>query len=94
MSTQVTVTADRIVVEHLELVDAELARMVEEREEADRPDLVERALKIGLLALRDAGVTVNVDFVQKEIERLLVQVDERNRQASLALDFDPAAGVR
>jgi hypothetical protein len=86
VSTQVTVTTDRIVVEHLELVDADLARMVEEREEAERPELIERALKIGLLALRDAGVTVNVDFVQKEIERLLVQVDERNRQASLVLD--------
>jgi hypothetical protein len=86
VSTQVTVTADRIVVEHLDLVDTDLARMVEERAEAERPELIERALKIGLLALRDAGVTVNVDFVQKEIERLLVQVDERNRQASLVLD--------
>jgi hypothetical protein len=86
VSARVTVLADRVVVEHLELVDADLARLVEERPEAERPELVQRALKIGLLALRDAGVTVNIDFVQKEIERLLVQVDERNRQASQALD--------
>jgi hypothetical protein len=86
VATSVSVAADRIVIEHLELVDADLARLVEERDEAERPELVERALKIGLLALRDAGVTVNVDFVQKEMERLLVQVDERNRQASQALD--------
>ena len=43
--------------------DPALAAFVAERPEPDRVDLVARGLRIGLLALQDAGVTVNVDVV-------------------------------
>jgi hypothetical protein len=86
MSTAVIVTQDRITVEHLELVEPALARFVEDRAELERPELVERALRIGLLAVRDAGVTVNVDFVEKEFARLVAQIDQRNADASRALE--------
>ena len=45
-------------------------RFLAERPADDRPALVERALRIGLLALQDAGVTVNVDVVRTEFEKL------------------------
>ena len=85
MQTAVSLTADRLVVEHLELGDPDLVRFVSERPEEDRPVLVERALRIGLLAVRDAGLTVNVDVIEKEFGRLVAQVDERNERAGQAL---------
>jgi len=84
-TTSVSVSGNAIVIDGLELVDADLARFVAERPVEERAALVERALKVGLIALRDAGVTVNVDFVQKEFDRLVAQVEQRNEQASQAL---------
>ncbi len=85
MQTAVSIAGDRLTVEHLELRDPDLARFVSERAEQDRPELVERALRIGLLAVRDAGLTVNVDVIEKEFGRLVAQIDERNEKASQAL---------
>lgn len=86
MRTAVSVTADRIVVEHLELRDTDLSEFLAEQSAEEQAGLVERALRVGLLCLRDAGVTVNVDFVQKEFGRLLAQVEARNEQAGKALE--------
>ncbi len=85
MDTAVSLTADRLVVDHLELTDPDLVRFVAERSETERPELVERALRIGLLAVRDAGLTVNVDVIEKEFARLVQQIDERNEKAGQAL---------
>ncbi len=50
------------------------------------PAFVERAMKIGLLALQDAGVTVNVDVVRTEFEKLIRQSEQVNVRAAEALD--------
>ena len=55
------------------LHDPALAAFLAERPTNDRPALIERALRIGLLALQDAGVTVNVDVVRAEFEKLMRQ---------------------
>ena len=86
MRTAVSLTGDRIVVEHLELSDPDLAQFLAEQPDEARAPLAERALKVGLLSLRDAGVTVNVDFIQKEFGRLVAQVETRNEQAGKALE--------
>ena len=65
--TRIRVEGDRIVVERLVIRDLTLAGFVGERPAADRADLVERATRIGLLALQDAGVTVNVDVVRARV---------------------------
>jgi hypothetical protein len=85
-SAEVVVDGDCLLVTRLRLCDADLTRFVAEREEAERPLLVERALQVGLIALRNAGVTVNVDYVQKEFVRLLGQVAEVHRRAEEAVD--------
>ena len=77
---------DRIVVERLVIADAQLAAFLAERPADDRPDLVGRALRIGLLALQDAGVTVNVDVVRAEFEKLVRQAELVNEKAALALE--------
>ncbi|HSS36994.1 MAG TPA: hypothetical protein VLR93_12030 [Patescibacteria group bacterium] len=84
--TRVVVDAERIVVERLVLVDAGLARLIAERSPADRASLLERALRIGLVALQDAGVTVNVDAVRREFDGLLARTALANDKAAGALD--------
>ncbi len=86
LPTRVRVDGERIVIERLEVIDPGLAAFLAERPGDDRPALVERALKIGLLALQDAGVTVNVDVVKSEFERLVRQAEQVNERAALALE--------
>ena len=66
--------------------DAALAAFVAERPDEERPGLVERALKIGLLALLDSGVTVNVDAVRREFETMLRQTEAANEKAAAMLE--------
>ena len=84
--TRVAVSGDRIVVERLVLDDPALASSLAERPPEDRAAFVERALRIGLIALQDAGVTVNVDVVKAEFERVLRQTEQVNERAAAALE--------
>lgn len=82
----VRVEGERIVIEGLTLVDPALAAVVAERPEGERAALVERALRIGLFAIADAGVTVNVDVVRAEFERLVRGAEQTNEKATNALE--------
>src|SRR4051795_10994922 len=82
----VRLEGDRILVDGLTLHDPSLAAFMAERPEADRPDLVARGLRIGLLALQDAGVTLNVDVVRGEFEKLVRQAESVNEKAAQALE--------
>jgi hypothetical protein len=85
-TSEVRVDGDRIVVERLVVRDPALAAIVAEREPEDRPAFVERALRIGLSALQDASVTVDVDLVRDEFEKLLRSSEQANIRAAEALD--------
>ena len=85
-SSRVRIDGDRIVIDRLVVHDPALAAFLAERPADDRQDLVERALRIGLLALQDAGVTVNVDVVRAEFEKLMRQAESVNEKAALALE--------
>jgi hypothetical protein len=86
-STSIACAGDRLVVEHLELLEPSLAAFVRDRTPEERPSLVERALRIGLTALQDAGVSINVDVVRREFEVLLRQTETANERAATALDL-------
>jgi len=73
-SSRIRLEGDRIVIDRLVLHDPALATFIE------------RALRIGLLALQDAGVTVNVDVVRAEFEKLMRQAESVNEKAALALE--------
>ena len=85
-SASVTVNGDRIVISRLAVVDHGLAAFLGSRPEEERAGLVERALKIGLTALQDVGVTVNVDAVRAEFEKLVVRTEQMNERAAVALE--------
>lgn len=82
----VRIEGERIVVERLVLTDAALAAALAEREADDRPALVERALRIGLLALQDAATTVDVDVVRREFDKLMAQTTAANERAASAVE--------
>ena len=85
--TRVHLDGERIVIEHLVLMEPGLAGFVAERASEDLPGFIERALRIGLLALRDAGVTVNVDAVRREFDGLLARTAQANERAASTLDL-------
>lgn len=80
------VDGDTILVERLIVADAALAAFVTSRPQGERPDLVERALRVGLLAVQDAGTSLDVDFVRREFDVLLQRSQTMNERASQALD--------
>jgi hypothetical protein len=82
---EVHIDGDRIVVEHFAMEDPALAPFVADRPPNDRPALIGRALRIGLTALQDTGVTVNVDVIRTEFEKLLRQAEQTNERAATAL---------
>ena len=82
---RITVTRDTIDIEELRLTDAALAAFVSETPEADRPALAERALRIGLLTLANAGVNLSADVVKAEFERLTDRMEATQKRAAEAL---------
>jgi hypothetical protein len=78
----VRIDGDRIIVERLVVADGALAATLAERDPADRPVVVERALRIGLLALQDAATSMDVDVVRREFEKLVAQTSKVNEDAA------------
>ena len=70
----------------LRVADRALAAFVEQRPPDDRAELVERALRIGLHALQDAGTSLDVDVVRREFDALLERRRGRQRARRHALD--------
>jgi hypothetical protein len=83
---RVEVQGDRLLIDRLTLVDTAAAAQVAATPAEDRGALIERALRIGLTALQQAGVTVNVDVVRREFETLLGQTQATNEKAARALE--------
>ena len=82
----VRIDGDRIVVERLVVVDAALAASLADREPAERSAVVERALRIGLLAMQDASTAMDVDVVRREFEKLMAQTTAVNESAARAVE--------
>lgn len=85
-TNEVRVDPDRIVIERFVVRDAALAAIVADHPAEDRPAFIERALKIGLTALQDATVSVDVDLVRGEFDKLLRSSEQANAKAAEALD--------
>jgi hypothetical protein len=84
--TSIEVDADRVTIEHLTIVDAAGASLLEDRPADARIAIVERALRLGLAALQDAGQRAQVDLMRREFETLLGQMTVANEHAASALD--------
>ena len=85
-SSRVRITGDRIEVDRLTLSDGPLAAWLAAQPMDDQSILVERALRIGLTALQSVGVTLNVDAVRGEFDRMVDQSKASNEKAAQALE--------
>ena len=85
-SAVVSIDGDRVRIQDLLLVDGGAAAFLAGRPAEERPGIVERAVRIGLMALQDAGVSVNVDVVRHEFDALLARTQVANEQAGRALE--------
>lgn len=83
---RVAIDGDRVTLEHLSLTDAGLARFLTERSPAERASLVARAMRIGLLALQDAGASLDVDVVRREFEGMVRQTESLNERVAQQVD--------
>jgi hypothetical protein len=83
---QVRVSEGRIVIEGLTMADHGLATFVGERPSDERPALVGRALRIGLIALQDAGASLDVDVVRREFEAMVRQTETLNERVTTQVD--------
>lgn len=82
----VRVHGDALLVEHLRLTDRALAAFVDQRPPGEQPDLIERALRIGLLAIEDAATSLDVELVRREFDALVQQNTNMNQRAAKELD--------
>ncbi len=82
---RITVSGENIDIGELRLTDAALAAFVAETPEADRAALAERALRIGLLTLANAGVSLSADVVKAEFQHLYDRMEQTQARASEAL---------
>ena len=84
--SSVRIDDETIVVDHLRLNDRALAAFVGQRVADDRLELVERALRVGLHALQDAGTSLDVELVRREFDSLLERSATANERAAQQLD--------
>jgi hypothetical protein len=82
----VRVEGERVIVERLTLTDGRLAAFVGQRSAEAQLELVERALRVGLLAIEDAGTSLDVDVVRREFDALLQRTEAAHQRAAEALD--------
>ena len=82
----ISVHGERITIESLGLADRGRATVLAERPAEDRAELVVRALRIGLLALQDAGASLDVDIVRREFESMVRQTETLNDRVAAQVD--------
>lgn len=84
--TQVEIVGDRIRIASLEVVDRALAGFLESRTPEDRAETVERAMRVGLMALQSATGSIDVDHVRRAFDKLLADAGESNKRATAEVE--------
>jgi len=84
--TQVEIVGDRIRIASLEVVDRALAGFLESRTPEDRAETVERAMRVGLMALQSASGSIDVDHVRRAFDKLLSDAGESNKKATTEVE--------
>ncbi|MEP7225390.1 MAG: hypothetical protein ABI783_10580 [Actinomycetota bacterium] len=82
----VRVAHDRIVVDNVVVTDAALAVWLAAQPTDDHAILIDRAIRIGLTAIQSVGLSLNVDAVRAEFERLADSQRVMTERAAEALE--------
>lgn len=65
--------------------DKEVYDTLSNKTPGERIDLIKRSIKIGIMALKNATITVDTNYVQKEVERLVTDLDN-NLKKNLGME--------
>jgi hypothetical protein len=68
--------AESVLIRNLEIKDHEVFEVVSDQKEPERPEFVKRALKVGVIALRDVVVAEKIDYVQRKFEKLCFELEK------------------
>lgn len=66
-------------IKELIIQDSDLSSILLDIPEEDREEIIRKALKIGLVALKGASTTEKVDYIEKEFNKLKVNVEDSMR---------------
>lgn len=66
---------ESVLIKNLGIRDHEVYEVISDQEELERPEFVKRALKVGIIALKDVLTTEKIDHVKREFERLCFELD-------------------
>lgn len=67
---------ETVVIKNLSIKDREIFDVISEQDDVERPVFIKKALKVGIIALRDVLVAEKVDFVKREFDNLCVELDK------------------
>ncbi len=56
--------------------DKEIRDMLYNKDSNEKVDMIKRSIKIGMIALKNAVITIDTNYVKKELERLTADVDK------------------
>jgi len=78
IKAQITIDdkTESVFVRNLVLRDSDVFEVLSDQEESERVEFVKRALKVGVIALRDVFVAEKIDYVKREFESLCYDLDK------------------
>lgn len=71
---------ESVLIKNLTIKDYEVFEVLSDQKEVERPEFVKRALKVGVIALRDVLVAEKIDFVKKEFDLLCFEMEKIFKQ--------------
>jgi hypothetical protein len=95
-SGSVSVKGDSVRIDHWEFTDKNTSDLLRERPIEQWNDLLGRLIRIGALAIRDAGDVNRIDYARAEFDRFLNELQglvDREVTQQLQKFFDPERGV-
>ena len=76
-SDAVSVDGNRLVISGLEVSDPEVVSYIASLPEPERPEMLRRALRIGVLSIASTGAAQSVDFVEKAFDAMKSEFDRK-----------------
>jgi hypothetical protein len=65
-----------ILIHNLAIKDHDIFEVVSDQKEMERAEFVKKALKVGVIALKDVVVAEKIDYVQREFEKLCFDLEK------------------
>jgi hypothetical protein len=67
---------ESILIRNLAIKDHEVFEFVSDQKEMERAESVKRALRVGVIALKDIVIAEKIDYVQREFEKLCFELEK------------------